>query len=499
MERMTPRLKVAVAVLTLALLGLSIAVTAGTMSQRSRQLRHVEPAAAPELDSDAAARRLATALRFRTASRDAASRSDSAARASDDAFRDLRSYLAEAFPATHATLRREPVGRHSLLYTWPGRDPDRDPILLAAHMDVVPADTGGGSRWTHPPFDGVIAEGYIWGRGALDDKVGVLGILEAVEMLLEQGYRPERTVYLAFGHDEEVGGHRGAAAMARVLESRGVRLEYVLDEGLAIVRNLLPGLSSAAALIGIAEKGGLTIELTARAPGGHSSMPPAQTATGILNRAIVRLQQNPLPAALEGPARSLFEYLGPEMTLPQRAIFANLWLFEPLVERRLAQQPGANALIRTTTAVTLLRAGVKANVLPGEARATLNFRVRPGETTEDVIDHVYTVIDDPRVRLQVVEARDPSPISSIDSPAFRALHRSVRQVFPDLVVAPSLVLGGTDGRHYQPIARDVYRFLPIVLGPEDLTRIHGVDERIAVRSYADVIRFYLQLIRNTAS
>jgi carboxypeptidase PM20D1 len=457
---------------------------------RSRQPT-VAPAAPVPVDPGAAGR-LAGAIRFRTVSRDDPTRVDASQ------FLGLHRYLAESFPAAHRALKREVVAELSLLYLWPGSDPALAPALLLSHLDVVPVDAASEEAWTHPPFAGEIVDGHVWGRGAMDDKVGVAGLLEAVETLVRQGVRPRRTVYLAFGHDEEVGGGRGAANMAALLRDRGVRPEYVLDEGLAIVEGMVPGVAAPVAMVGIAEKGYVSLDIVVEAEGGHSSMPPPETAIGVLAAALVRLEAHQMPAAITGPTRRFFEAIGPEMSFPMRIVLGNLWLFGPLVERRLEASPATNATIRTTTAPTMLEGSPQANVLPVRARAVVNCRIRPGDSVASVVEHVRAAVADPRVTItpQPRTTSEPSPESPVDAPAFAALARAIRAVHPGTVVAPSLVVGATDARHYAGLSPNVYRFLPWRIGVDDLHRVHGIDERMSVENYDGAVRFYVVLLRS---
>jgi carboxypeptidase PM20D1 len=416
------------------------------------------------------------------------------------AFRALHAYLQTEFPLVHARLRRETVATHSLLYTWPGSDPSLKPILLAGHLDVVPVEADTEAKWQEAPFSGRIAGGFIWGRGVIDNKSAVLGTMEAIEMLLGAGFRPARTVYLAYGHDEEVGGTRGAREIAALLKRRGVELEMVLDEGGVIGDGVLPGVPAPTALVGIAEKGFLSVELTTRAAGGHSSLPPRQSAIGVLSAAVARLEANPMPARLEDPTRQLFERVGPEFPFAQRAVFANLWATRPLVMRKLEGSPTTSAMVRTTTAVTIFQAGTKENVLPSRARAVVNFRILPGDSVAGVLAHVRRVVDDPRVEVRPAAgfSAEPSAVSSTDSESFRTLERTIRSVAPDAVVAPYQVVVVTDARYYDEMSTSVFRFLPLRLAPRDLERMHGTDERLAVRDYENAIRFYRQLVVNAA-
>jgi carboxypeptidase PM20D1 len=478
-------------VLTLALL--AAVLVANTLRFTSRQVQ-VEPAPLVAVDRGAP-ERLAGAIRFRSVSYQEAARLDAGE------FLGLHRYLEARFPRVHQALAHEVVATYSLLFTWKGRDEGASPVLLLSHLDVVPVESGSENSWTYPPFAGRIADGHVWGRGAMDDKVGVLGLLEAVETLLGAGFAPRRSVYLAFGHDEEVGGEHGAFAIAALLRDRKISPEFVLDEGLTVTEGIVPGVTPPVALVGIAEKGYLSVELVVQSEGGHSSTPPPETAVGILATAIHDLERRQLPTGIEGAARKLFDFIGPEMGLANRVALANLWLFGPLVERRLAAAPATNALIRTTTAPTIIEGSVKENVLPARARAVVNFRIRPGDSVQGVLDHVRAVVDDPRVAVTALQTTvsEPSPESSVTSEAFATIGRTIRQVFSGALVAPSLVLGATDSRHYASLTAEVYRFLPFRMRPEDIRRPHGIDERISVEDYARAVRFYAQLIRNAAS
>jgi carboxypeptidase PM20D1 len=469
---------------------LVVVVAANTLRFRSRR-PPVEPAPPLALAPETV-QHLAAALRFRTVSHQDPAEDDRAV------FTAFHRWLAETFPRAQATLAPETVAGASLLFTWKGRAADAAPVLLLAHQDVVPVDPATERAWTHPPFAGEIADGFVWGRGALDDKASLVALLEAVERLLADGFEPRRTVYLAFGHDEEVGGTHGATTLAARLAERGVVPLVVLDEGLAVTEGIVSDVALPVALVGVAEKGYVSIELVVQAEGGHSSTPPRETAVGILATALARLERSQMPARITGPVRRLFEAIGPEMSLPNRVGLANLWLFAPLVIRTLTASPETSALVRTTTAPTILEAGIKENVLPVRARAVVNFRVLPGDGTADVLAHVTAVVADPRVVATPLRTTlsEPSPESRVDSAGFAAIARTIREIFPAAVVAPSLVLGATDARHYASLGADVYRFLPLRVRAGDLRRIHGIDERVAVDDWANAVRFYARLIRN---
>jgi carboxypeptidase PM20D1 len=322
--------------------------------------------------------------------------------------------------------------------------------------------------------------------------------LEAVEDLLSASFQPQRTIYLAFGHDEEIGGANGAGKIAELLRARSVELEFVLDEGMNIVDGVIPGIAAPAALVGIAEKGYLSLDLSVETAGGHSSIPPAETAIGIVSRALQRLDATHFPARLSGPTRRMLEFLGPEMAWAKRLALANLWLFDPLVRKQLAESPLTNAAIRTTLAPTLFNAGINEYVLPTKASAVVNLRILPGDTIAGITERVRTTIDDPRVKIAALPIRvEPSAVSDSDAASFQLIHRTIRQAIPEALVAPALLVAGTDSRHYAGLTKNIYRFLPITLRSDDAKRYHGIDERISLQDYERCVRFYAQLIRNS--
>lgn len=415
----------------------------------------------------------------------------------EEEFAAFHAFLRGAFPRVHESLARESPDGRALLFTWPGRRPELAPAVLMAHMDVVPVEPDTEDKWTYPPFGGRVADGYVWGRGALDDKAGLMAILEATEALLAEGWQPDRTFLLAFGGDEEVGGTRGAARIAARLTLEGVRPAVVVDEGGFLVEGLLEGVRAPVALLGIGEKGYANIRLTVRGAGGHASVPPREPAAAVLGRALDRLARHPMPTRLE-PAAPTFEAMAPEMGLLARALVANRWLTAPLIRWRLSRQPTTDALIRTTIAPTLLEGSGKENVLPARARALLNVRVLPGDSVRDVVVHVRRVVDDDRVEVTLIGgpfAIEPPPVSPDSGAAYEALRRAVAASFPEAIPVPYLLFAATDSRWFAPLTPHIYRFRHLRLEPGDAARIHGTDERIAVQDHLRGIGFWRRLIR----
>ena len=456
----------------------------------TRPLPSFEPGEEVAVNQDAAAAHLAEAIRCETVS------FSETQPASPESLLALHNVLLLNYPEVHNRLKCKAINEHSLLYTWPGSNPDLEGVLLMAHQDVVPADPQTLDKWEHPPFSGEIADGYVWGRGTLDIKNQLIAILEAVEHLLKSDFTPQRTIYLAFGHDEEIGGMNGAKAISRYLEEQGVRLAAVLDEGMPILRGALPGVEIPVALIGNCEKGFLTLKFSAELEAGHASTPPKQTAIGILARALTRLEEHPMPGHPER-MQSLFQAIGGAAPLTTQMAFANLWLFKGLLNKKLSARPTTSAAIRTTTAVTIFEGGVKDNILPRQAEAAVNFRLLPGDSIRDVCDHVRETIDDERVQFKFMEgaAWEASPVAPTDNPAFQSVAETLQRVFGGFPAAPFMMLGATDSRHYAPIAENIYRFSPMMLEMDDLKRVHGLNERISVEQLGNMVRFFTLLIQ----
>lgn len=447
-----------------------------------------------DVDEQRIAKHLSEAIRFETISHERPEQTDEAA------FVAFIDWVKNTYPELHSTATLTQLN-HTLLYQWQGSNPDLQAVLFTGHYDVVPVIPGTESHWREPPFAGNIVDGVIWGRGALDDKSGVIAILEAATWLIRSGFTPERTIYLSFGHDEEVGGRYGAGAVRRFLEENNVRLEWSLDEGSFVFDDLLPGVEPLMATINVAEKGSVTLDIVAKGAGGHSSMPPRQTAVGVLAAAITALEQNPVPGGLEGLSFDMFDAVSRHMPFPARMMFANQWLFGGLVEDQLSSAPTTNAMLRTTTAPTMLSASVKTNVLPIEAVATVNFRIHPRDSVEDVIAHVKAVVESENVEVRVPEgAGNPaSQVSDANSAGFTTIQQAIREIYGDVIITPGIMVAASDTRHYGMVADNAFRFNPMIVTSEDLTGFHGTNEKISVANLAQGTRTYIRIMKHGAT
>ncbi|WP_423410563.1 M20 family peptidase [Heyndrickxia sp. MSNUG] len=456
-------------------------------------LKTLQPAPNTHLSSineDNAIQNLSKAITFKTISYQDRSKFDYAE------FERFISFLKESYPLVHEELQLEMVNKYALVFKWRGTDSNKLPIGLTSHYDVVPILEGTEKKWEHGPFSGRVAEEKIWGRGTLDDKVGVIGILEAAENLLKENYKPERDLYFMFGFDEEIGGDEGASKIVSGLESRGVKFEYVLDEGGAIVEKMVPGVSQPVGVVGISEKGSATAELSIEGSGGHSSQPKNETNIGSIARAIARLEETQFPADLKGAGEKLFDFVAPEMSFGMKYVFANKMIFEPVIEKILLQQPASAALIRTTIAPTIFQAGEQYNALPEKATAIINLRLLPGDSLDDVKNFIVKTIDDQDIKVTVT-GNEASGVSSVKSWHFKSIQQSAKNVYPDAVIAPYLMFAGSDARHYDTIAENTYRFLPVQLTSEDLSRMHGTNEHISIENYLNAIKFYMEMMKES--
>jgi carboxypeptidase PM20D1 len=453
-----------------------------TFTLKSRQ-RVVEVAPGPPLNEKALAN-FQSAIRFKTISNSDSTLFDSSQ------FTGFRRFLEKTYPMVHATLEREIVKNYTLLYRWKGSNADLAPVVLMAHQDVVPVEESTRALWSVDPFEGVVRDNFIWGRGSTDDKINLIAILESAEKLIASGYKPVRTIYLLFGHDEEIGG-TGAIAVARKFKEKGIRPEMVLDEGGIVTREKVPGLSRNVALIGTSEKGILTLQLRVEKGGGHSAMPEKETAIDILARALTQLNENEFEPRFSPSTESFIECVGPEMPFTQRIAFANLWLFRGVITGIYEKSGPGNAMIRTTMVPTILQSGVKDNVIPTVATAIINLRLLPGDSSVAIQKKIRDIINDDRVLIEVKDAQEASGVTDMKSYAYSTVDQIVRQTYDSVVATPFLMIGATDSRHFKEVSNGIIKFSPMV----DPIGFHGIDERVSLESFQYSLWFFEQLIR----
>ena len=478
---------IAVAALTAAIVGVR---TARYSAPDSSAAARVTLAPAVTIDVNRAAQHLAEAVRIRTVSHQNPADNDLAE------WDRFHAWMMATYPAVHARTTREVAGGRTLVYTWPGSDPSLPAVLLLAHHDVVPVTPGTEGDWKHPPFDGVVAESAVWGRGSVDDKGSLVGLFEGLEALAAGGFQPRRTIIVVSGHDEEAGGS-GARAAAELLAARGIRAQFVLDEGLAVVADF-PLLGRPVALIGIAEKGYATLKVTAPAKGGHSSAPPPETGVEVLAQAVLAITSRPFPMHFEGPPAEMVRALAPQAGTLVRMAVANEWLFRPLLVKQIAATPAGAASLHTTIAPTMLRGSPKENVLPQDATAWINYRIAPGNTAAEVMQRARDATEGLAVELAWEnQAYDPPPVSSSRSDAYRLLAALAGEE-GRTPVAPGLVTATTDSRSMVGIAEDVYRFQPIVASLREFEMIHGTNEHLTLDNLQRTAQFYARLVATAA-
>ena len=463
-----------------------------------------------DVDLDGAVERLSKAVQFKTISNQDRDDFDT------EAFTNYHKFLEQSYPEVHKTLKKELHGDprpYSLLYTWEGKDPSLQPALFYAHQDVVPVPEDSRDQWKEDPFAGTVKDGYIWGRGVLDDKNQIHAILEAAEMKIKEGWQPSRTLYFVFGQDEEVGGAEGAKKIADVLEERGIeRFAYVMDESAPLTPGIFPGIKDNTALIGIAQKGFISLELAINGIGGHSSMPPEESNIGILAEAITKLEDAQFPYKIHPAVRSQYRYMGPELDEAMQPLYAavafgkddELTEMEQKFIDAMATNEVTRAMLHTTIAVTMFNAGIKDNVLPPSATAVVNFRPMPGDTPDVIIEHVKKAIDDDRIEIKDISASTPATnIADANGPGYKMLEKTIRQIWGnELIVSPFFVVGGSDSKHFQArdFAPDVYTITAIQLeNTEEFKGFHGVNERILVEEYGKSIGFFYQIFDNLES
>ncbi|MEA1910411.1 MAG: M20/M25/M40 family metallo-hydrolase [Spirochaetota bacterium] len=410
--------------------------------------------------------------------------------------RKVEKFFKDNFPLCSKKLNLTKLNDFAYIFKWEGKNKSKKPVLFMAHFDVVPVQDEG---WDFLTFSGEVKDGHILGRGALDTKNSLLGILESAEKLIEEGFTPESTIYFAFGGDEEVMGLQGAVKIVEYFKNQNINFDWVLDEGSIIAKNMLSMTDKPLALIGIAEKGFANVRLFAHGEPGHASMPPEHTAAGLVSRAVCRLENNPFPVKLTKTVRAFLKSLIPYVSFSLALVFSNIWLFAPVVKIIFKKSPKTAAMVRTTQAATILRGSKKDNILPDKAEAIINVRILPGEIKSDVLNRMRSVVKDPQVSVEFTNEGDTSnPVSESDisGMGYTLIKNTMNKVYPEAIVSPFLVTATTDSRHYKDISENIYRFVPMILTGEDLKKIHGFNESISIKNYTLIINFFTELMKS---
>lgn len=436
-------------------------------------------------------------------------------------FDEFKEYLAQVYPEVYRVMETHTINTYGLVFHWKGKNSSLKPILFLSHYDVVPVigydpamiDTSDtilqindkpippiqsiSDKWDYPPFSGAVANGRIYGRGTLDMKVMLFSLMEGADNLIAEGFQPERDIWFAFGHDEEVSGRQGALKIADYFKQKGLRFDAVYDEGgiIASPGSAMKMIQKPMALVGIGEKGFLTLQLTVKGIGGHSSMPPAKSSLIYAAEIIEKLNENQFPARIISPIASFFDNIGNEMNFFARMAIANQWILKPLLLKTMEKTPASNALVRTTTAVTMTKGSDAPNVLSSESVVTVNFRILPGDSVADVMEHVKKICEGYDVDIEVISQREPSGISPIDARGFEVIKEKIAQIYPEAIVTSYITIGGTDAYKYQIVSDHIYRLLPLELNQYEQRTIHNENEYISFENFGKVQWYFKEIMR----
>ena len=467
----------------LALLLAILIIRALTFKPHIEKSRTVAPV---EFDREKAVSDLAKMIRCKTVSDHDPAREDASE------FEKFHALLPKLFPAVFAACEEIDVGERAIFLRLRGES-EKAPLVLMSHYDVVSVVE---ENWSRPAFEGLLENGVLWGRGTLDTKGTLNGVLQAAETLLQNGYTPKRDVFFAFSGSEEING-KGSPAIVDWLEGNGIEPGMVIDEGGAVVENVFPGVKAPCALIGIAEKGMLNLQFSVQTNGGHASSPPPHTPVGVLSAACVKVENDPFPFRLSKPALEMFDTLGRHSTFVYRLIFANLWLFRPVLNMICKKSGGElNALVRTTVAFTQMQGSKGMNVIPPEASMLANLRLMEGDSVDSAVARIRKTIDNDKIALTPIYGMNPSRISLTEGEAWERLKNAIADTWQGAIVSPYLMLACSDSRHYGRVSDKVYRFSAMALSKAERASIHGNDERIPVETIEKTVEFYLRILQN---
>lgn len=437
-------------------------------------------------------------------------------------FDEFMKYLADSYPQVYKVMDTDTINKYGMTFHWKGKNRNLKPILFLSHYDVVPVvgydpstaiptDTifrltdkplppihAYAEEWDYPPFSGAVANGRIYGRGTLDMKCMLFALMEGADNLITEGFQPERDIWFAFGHDEEVSGRQGALRIADYFKNRGMDFDAVYDEGgiIAAPGSAIESIKAPLGLVGVGEKGFLTLRLTVKGMGGHSSMPPKKSSLVYAAEIIEKLNSAQFPAQIITPIETFFDNIGNEMGFFSRMAIANQWLLKPLLLGTMEKSPASNALVRTTTAITMAKGSDAPNVLSSEAEVTVNFRILPGDSVSGVIQHVKKICEGYDIGMEVISQREPSGISPVNVRGFEIIQEEVAKIYPEAIVSSYITIGGTDSYKYQAVSNDIYRFMPLYLNQYEQRTIHNENEYISLENFGKIQWYFKELMKN---